>query len=236
MAHRGGSPDPLPEPGRVSYVTHPEPLSLNQAAEAARVSRSTVKRRLEDLVKAGAYRAPSGEWRIPVAALSVLTDGSSGSDGEPLDPRREPRDPPQEGTSEDLKAAREELVHARLEAAEWRARAEERSERIVELARRAEAAEERLDRMITSQTALALTLKEQQQLTAAATAPREATEPDPPPAEPAYESQHEPVAPRAPVETPSPAPQPVHESSSESERPLTMRERYRRWRSDRQAR
>lgn len=213
-------------------MNHPDPLTLNQVAAEAGVSRSTVKRRLSDLENAGAYRLPSGEWRVPRDALTVFEGGSRGSSSEPRDPGvnepRDPREPPPDeprdpppatASMDDADGARDELVVARLEAAEWRARAEERAERITDLTRRAEAAEARLDAMITSQTALALTLKEHQQLAAVSTA-----SPEPERGRP-QDSQ----AP-TPQTTPTPSPAESREPDrAASGQPVRLGERISRW-------
>lgn len=65
--------------GTAEPVGDPRPfLTVQEAAQATQVSRSTIKRRLADQIFPNAYRAqgdhlhPSGSWLIPVTDLLVV--------------------------------------------------------------------------------------------------------------------------------------------------------------------
>lgn len=88
-------------PRSASLDTPSDALSLKAAAERAGVSVSTMRRRRDALISAGAEVSPSG-WSIPPAAVDAVFDTqvqgvSGGSHGTPSDtPLRPPVDTPSE--------------------------------------------------------------------------------------------------------------------------------------------
>ena len=102
-------------------------FSMKQAAEVAGISVSTLRRRREDLIAAGADISPDG-WRVPMTALVAC--GLIAGEGPQLAeraPRPEPRhevsqrNAEQAQQLEELTAQVRDLEH---EVSEWRRRAE----------------------------------------------------------------------------------------------------------------
>lgn len=102
-------------------------FSMKQAAEVAGISVSTLRRRRDDLVAAGADISPDG-WRVPMTALVAC--GLIAGEGPQLaerpvrpEPRREDgqRNAEQAQQLEELTAQVRDLEH---EVSEWRRRAE----------------------------------------------------------------------------------------------------------------
>lgn len=102
-------------------------FSMKQAAEVAGISVSTLRRRREDLVAAGADISPDG-WKVPMTALVacglIAGEGPQLAERAPLlEPRHEDgqRNAEQAQQLEELTAQVRDLEH---EVSEWRRRAE----------------------------------------------------------------------------------------------------------------
>lgn len=139
-------------------------FSMKQAAEVAGISVSTLRRRRDDLVTAGAHISPDG-WRVPVTALvacGLLPGEGPHKTEKPTPP--EPRHQDKQETAaqaqhlDELTAQVRDLEH---EVAEWRrraevaeARAEERG-RALDALRIANETERMALRMLTAGTSTA---------------------------------------------------------------------------------
>lgn len=119
--------------GTLTHVTNPgQTFTVTTAAEACRVSRKTITRRLPQLREGGAYKDEAGAWVIPLNALlhAKFTPGRPASpDGA-------------NGREDDAEArgdmgwySREEIAELRSRAAVAEALAAARAEQITDLRR-----------------------------------------------------------------------------------------------------
>ncbi|MCM3487523.1 hypothetical protein [Kocuria rosea] len=175
-------------------------FSMKKAAEVAGVSVSTLRRRRDDLIAAGADISPDG-WRVPMTALVAC--GLIAGEG-PQPAGRSPRTDPHHGNGRGnpTQAQRLEELTAQVrnlerEVEEWRrraevaeARAEERG-RALDALRVANETERMALRMLTAGTTTPVPLQPTQE----STSPTEPAAPTPPPQPPAPVG-HPPASPR----------------------------------------
>lgn len=109
--------DTAPQPGQTSGAI----FTVTEAAQACRVDRRTITRKMDALEAAGAYKDAVGQWRIPLAAL--LTAGFT--PGKPAGPDATPSTPGHNNTPQgDALAdalAENTRLHAELIDAQHRA-------------------------------------------------------------------------------------------------------------------
>lgn len=179
-------------------------FSMKQAAEVAGVSVSTLRRRRDDLVAAGADISPDG-WKVPVTALvacGLLPGEGLHKTEKPTSP--EPRHQDKQETAAQAQHLEELTAQVRdleREVAEWRrraevaeARAEERG-RALDTLRVANETERMALRMLTAGTTTAPATQPAQEPTPAtglgarSSAPQPSTTVAPPPTSPREEPQ-----------------------------------------------